>query len=141
MNFGEILEKWEKQNPENVAYIKEKSKDVPVFTKKSERRNRLLKKKCDDSIDLHGLNREEAWTALENFFESSRKKGFEKLLIIHGKGNHYSGSIENFSQNRNMLKEVSRRFIELCSFAGESGYSHAKEGGTGSTWVILKDGN
>ena len=129
MDFGDILEKWEKKT---VSPNKVYNKDAAAFNDTSfrgERRSRLLRKKPDDSIDLHGFNRDEAWGALETFFQNSRMNGFEKLMIVHGKGNH---------GNEGALRELSRRFIETCSFAGESGYSSSREGGTGATWVILK---
>ena len=136
MDFADILNKWEKQNAVNKVY----DKDVTLLNDKgggrnssaAQRRYRLLRKKPDARIDLHGLTSDEAWTALENFFETSRNMGFEKILIIHGKGNHLTHG------NEGVVKDLSRRFIEACSFAGESGYSSAREGGTGSTWVILK---
>jgi DNA-nicking Smr family endonuclease len=96
------------------------------------RRRRLLQKKPDAVIDLHGLTQAEAWNALDNFFEDSRQHGFEKLCIIHGKGNHSDGNA--------VLKQLTRRFIECCPFAGESGHGNAASGGSGATWVILKRG-
>jgi len=145
VNFGDILEKWEKSSPGNVSYGKDaacsRDGDFGEISLRGERRSRLLRKNPDDTIDLHGLNRDEAWIALETFFQNSREKGCEKLLIIHGKGNHQQGE---FSQNaaprlgEAALRELSRRFIERCPFAGESGYSSSKNGGTGATWVILK---
>ena len=145
MDFGEILDKWDK-----LTVGKQLSPDEPltartpplkawldrdeVYDKGAAgnlRRSRLLHKAPDAFVDLHGLNYAEAWTVLETFFENSREKGFEKVLIIHGKGNHQI-------QNEGVLKELSRRFIESCPFAGESGHNPAKKGGTGSTWVILK---
>jgi DNA-nicking Smr family endonuclease len=62
---------------------------------------------------------------------NSQAQGFEKLLIVHGKGNH-SGSDA-------VLPRLVRTFIEKCPFAGESGYGSASAGGTGVTWVLLKD--
>ena len=133
MDFGAILDKWEKKTPVNAVYHKdiEESGEKNVL---GERRSRLLRKKPDACIDLHGLTSDEAWTALETFFEDSRSKGFEKVLIIHGKGNHISNG------NEGALKLLSRRFVEHCSFAGESGQNTARDGGSGATWVILKDG-
>jgi DNA-nicking Smr family endonuclease len=49
-------------------------------------------------------------------------------MIIHGKGNHSRGEA--------VLGRTVREFIEHCPFAGESG--HGREGGTGTTWVLLK---
>ena len=147
MNFGDILDKWEKQSGGTIIDKASSGDSSPAGRRNfaGERRSRLLRKKPDDFIDLHGLNRDEAWTALESFFENSRRTGLEKVLIIHGKGNHWSGGsgapcLCEGMQKESSLMEISRRFIERCSFAGESGYSNAREGGTGATWVILKEG-
>jgi DNA-nicking Smr family endonuclease len=141
MNFGDILDKWEKGAKKVAHYDKEVaySREEGVYgaAPRGERRARLLRKNPDDSIDLHGLTRDLAWTALQTFFENSRAKGHEKLLIIHGKGNHQSNG--ETVQTESTLRELSRSFIEQCAFAGESGYSPAKEGGSGATWVILKE--
>ena len=148
MNFGEILDRWEKQAPQNRVYTKDKTRDetstddVSMDTTSAQNRQRnsayrrkLLNKKSDASIDLHGLNTEEAWTALQNFFLESRRKGLEKVRIIHGKGNHSDFD----SSSAGVLRDLSRRFIESCSFAGESGSGSARDGGSGATWVILKE--
>lgn len=39
-------------------------------------------------LDLHGLRREEAITALPRFLRSAQKRGQKAVLIITGKGNH-----------------------------------------------------
>jgi hypothetical protein len=95
-----------------------------------DRRRRLLAKRPDALIDLHGLTRDEAWNSLEIFFRDSRNRGLEKILIIHGKGNH--------SGQEGVLKETVRTYIERCPFAGESGRGSAALGGGGATWVFLK---
>ena len=144
MNFGSILEEWERQaKSPGIKYSrnpftddtseKDKASGSSVFQDGEEgpgrRRYRLLRKKPDAAIDLHGLSRDEAWPALENFFLESSKNGSEKVLIIHGKGNH---------GNESILKDMVRHFIECNALAGESGYNSARDGGTGATWVILK---
>jgi DNA-nicking Smr family endonuclease len=106
-------------------------KDAERETSAAERRRRLLVRRPDAVLDLHGLTRDEAWIALESFFRDSRRKGFEKLLVIHGKGNHSNGG--------GILKEICRTFIERCPFAGESGHGKAADGASGATWVILKE--
>jgi len=139
VDFGEILEKWEKGTPANAVYDKDstsadfdrtRGRNIPVG-----RRTRLLHKRPDASLDLHGLNCEEAWKALHNFFEDSRWRRLEKVLIIHGKGNHYA----NLPSGEAALRDLTKRFIESCSYAGESGFSPSKGGGRGATWVILKE--
>ena len=131
MDFGAILDKWEKRAPAGSVCLKDTGEPDERINA-GERRRRLLRKKPDAFIDLHGLTGDEAWTALGVFFEESRIKGYEKVLVIHGKGNHLSG------KNEAVLKEQTRRFIEACRFAGESGHSAARDGGSGATWVILK---
>jgi len=97
----------------------------------AEHRRRLRAKKPDDSIDIHGLTRDEAWAALEQFFDKSQSRGLEKVLIIHGKGIH--------SQDKAVLKHFVREFLEKCPYAGESGQGNS--GGSGTTWVLLKHRN
>jgi DNA-nicking Smr family endonuclease len=126
MNFGDIFDKWEKTNEIH-------NKDLEAGSGRfspQERRSRLRNKKPDTEIDIHGLSRDEAWMALENFFNDSKAKGLEKLLVIHGKGNHSAGEA--------VLKRIVMEFIEHCPFAGESGRGKAAAGGEGATWVLLK---
>jgi DNA-nicking Smr family endonuclease len=129
MDFGEILDQWERLAPAPEMYNKDQ--DI-VFESSSERRRRLLRKYPDGTIDLHGLTREEAWEALVRFFDNAKEHKLEKLLVVHGKGNHAGN-------NPGILKSTVQNFIESCPFAGESGYSNASLGGAGSTWVLLKE--
>jgi DNA-nicking Smr family endonuclease len=134
MDFGKILDQWEHLAPVSGIYSKDQEFDPES---PFERRRRLLKKRPDGTIDLHGLNREEAWEALARFFDNAKEHNLEKLLVIHGKGNH---AVTNTgSGTMSALKNTVRDFIERCPFAGESGYSSASLGGTGSTWVLLKE--
>ncbi len=94
------------------------------------RRRRLHSLKPEATIDLHGLTRDEAWVRLESFFADCVRRRLAKVLIIHGKGTH--------SEDDPVLKGVVRLFLERNSHAGESGHSAHAEGGTGSTWVLLK---
>jgi DNA-nicking Smr family endonuclease len=81
-------------------------------------------------IDLHGYTASDAENALELFFDRSYREGCEKILIVHGKGNHSNGDA--------VLKETVRKFIEACPYAGKSGQNPGAEGGSGATWVLLK---
>jgi DNA-nicking Smr family endonuclease len=126
-NFGDILDKWS-----SVHGIEDKDvddKDKPVSAQ--EKRRRLRNKKPDAELDIHGKTRDEAWQELETFFGDAKEKGFEKIIIIHGKGNHSAGE--------SVLKRVVMDFIERCPFAGESGKGKAAAGGEGATWVLLKE--
>jgi len=126
MNFGDIFDKWEKSN-------KIQDKDMEAGNRQlssQEKRTRLRNKKPDAELDIHGLTRVEAWQAMDIFFSDAKAKGLEKLLVIHGKGNHSTGEA--------VLKRIVMEFIERCPFAGESGRGKAVTGGEGATWVLLK---
>jgi DNA-nicking Smr family endonuclease len=163
MNFGDILDAWDKQtsqagkkqggrsNPSvgstetagpevdpvtawlrvNGVYDKDSDDEDDDRGKNQERRRRLRAKKPDAVLDLHGLNRDDAWAAMGVFFEESRRQDFEKILLVHGKGNHSEGEA--------ILKRAVLQFIENCPFAGESGQPNAELGGSGATWVLLKE--
>ena len=142
MNFGDILEKWERDQPhtshnkiintwleENEVYDKDANMKSASFA--GEKRRRLMRLQPDGIIDIHGYTSEKAWLALDQFFTDAKDSGFEKLRIIHGKGNR--------SQGEAVLGRTVRRFIEQCPFAGENGFEKSANGGTGATWVFLKD--
>ncbi|MDR1948305.1 MAG: Smr/MutS family protein [Spirochaetaceae bacterium] len=165
MDFGDILEAWERQAGKpgdrkpaeradsppgrgkppireervdpltawlRINGVEDKDRDDSETSESAgERRRRLLRKKPDGTLDLHGLGRDDAWAALETFFDNSRRQGFEKVLVVHGKGNHSPGDP--------VLKAAVRKFIEACPFAGESGQGGAVMGGSGSVWVLLKE--
>lgn len=95
-------------------------------------RNFLLNMKPEAFIDLHGLHQDEARERLDNFVTDCKRRGLKKILIIHGKGIHTSGTDP-------VLGELVRRFIEQDKRCGASGHPKTKqEGGTGATWVLLK---
>jgi DNA-nicking Smr family endonuclease len=147
MDFGDVLDQWERRKPEKRVKSEpaDKTRVNPmdawmringVFDKDAlaphenagERRRRLRHKKPDAALDIHNHTRDEAWEAMEHFFTDACGRKLEKVLVIHGKGNH--------SQGEAVLKRLVMEFIERCSFAGESG--QGTEGGSGATWVILK---
>jgi DNA-nicking Smr family endonuclease len=134
MDFGKILDQWNERSGGSAEYtggVYNKDRESALRAENpASRRHRLLRKSPDGTIDLHTLTRDEAWDALNTFFNDAKNKGLEKLLIIHGKGNH--------TLEQGVLTKTVRDFIERCPFAGESGYSNASRGGTGSTWVLLK---
>ena len=126
MDFGDILNKWEK----NAVYDKD-AEEGEKTVNAHENRRRLRNKRPDAEIDIHGFTRDEAWQALETFFYESKANGCEKILVIHGKGNHSTGE--------SVLKRTVLEFIEHCPIAGESGRGKAAAGGEGATWVLLKE--
>jgi len=129
MDFGSILDKWEEGR--NAAPADAWARGASSAEDAMERRRRLLKKKPDAELDLHGQTQIEARIALESFFRDSRERGLEKVQVIHGKGNHSAGEA--------VLRRAVMDFVERCPFAGESGSGKARSGGAGATWVLLKE--
>ncbi|MDR2403582.1 MAG: Smr/MutS family protein [Spirochaetaceae bacterium] len=161
MDFGDILDAWEgqvrkkgaakggagtleavdplpdRQDPLaawlKVTGIRDKDREeAEIPESPGERRRRLLYKRPDGVLDLHGLTRDDAWAQMETFFERSLQQGFEKVLVVHGKGNH--------SKGEPVLKRAVQEFIECCPFAGESGQAKTATGGSGAVWILLKKG-
>ena len=94
-------------------------------------REELKKLPCEAEIDLHGLTSEEAEQRLNAFVTECCRRGLRKILIIHGKGNH--------SETAPVLYGLVRSFIERDYRLGESGHPDRIAGGTGATWVLIKD--
>lgn len=95
-------------------------------------RSFLISMKPEARIDLHGLHLDEAEARLNDFITMCVRRGLRKVLIIHGKGNHTTGTDP-------VLGPMVRRFIEHDKRCGMSGHPKTKmEGGTGATWVILR---
>jgi DNA-nicking Smr family endonuclease len=159
MKFGDILDQWDRQSrvtagPEKQSAAGQKPEGADPLSRwlckngvydkdagdpeagtgesPAARRRRLRTQRPDAVLDLHGLTRDEARLSLEEFFRAGKERGFEKLLIIHGKGNHSPGEA--------VLSRMVRDFIEHCPLAGESGHGDAVSGGSGATWVLLKGG-
>ena len=145
MDFGDILNKWEKQRCGNGSAAQNPMETWmqahEIYNKDAEqgerqvcsidKRRRLRVKKPDAQLDIHGLDRNEAWVSLETFFADSKNKGLEKILVIHGKGNNSAGEP--------VLKRTVMNFIERCPYAGESGREKTRAGGEGATWILLKE--
>jgi DNA-nicking Smr family endonuclease len=129
MDFGKILDQWDKRG--GPVYDKDAdssalSAGLPDRRSTSAFRRRKLRRKSPEAtLDIHGLNQDEAWNALTVFFNDAKNSGLEKVLIIHGKGNHTGEG----RPQPGVLKKMVRDFIERCPFAGESGYSNGREGG------------
>ena len=111
---------------------KDKLSEETQERQKFQDRNYLVSMKCEAFLDLHGLHQDEAESRLNNFITDCKNRGLKKVMIIHGKGIHTSGTDP-------VLGKLVRSFIERDKRCGASGHPKNKaEGGTGATWVILK---
>lgn len=111
---------------------KDKLAEEQYERNKEQDRNYLLNISPEARLDLHGLHQDEAEVQLNAFITNCCRKGLHKVLIIHGKGIHTTGTDP-------VLGELVRKFIERDKRCGTSGHPKTKqEGGSGATWVILK---
>jgi DNA-nicking Smr family endonuclease len=86
---------------------------------------------AQDKIDLHGLNRDEARTALSHFLTTALTQGKRCIRVIHGKGLGSPGGIS-------ILKQLSRSWLaqreEILAFCQPNPH----EGGAGALLVLLR---
>ncbi len=94
-------------------------------------RNYLRNMRIEARIDLHGLRQDEAEMRLNSFISDCQRRGIRKILIVHGKGIHTTGSDP-------VLGELVRKFIEHDKRLGMSGHPDRNMGGNGATWVVIK---
>lgn len=87
-----------------------------------------------DHIDLHGLTREEAETAIRDFILTSFKLGLRCILIIHGRGLNSPESFPVLKEGlptwlgRGQVKRI------VLAFATARPY----DGGAGAVYVLLR---
>lgn len=84
-----------------------------------------------DSIDLHGLNREEARGLLAHFLIDCMKHGTRCVRIVHGKGLRSPG-------RQSVLRQLVRGWLmqrrEILAFC----QAPPRDGGDGALWVLLR---
>ena len=77
------------------------------------------------------MTQEQAWKALNDFVAAAKFRGLKKILIIHGKGIHSQDS-------KGALTELVKRFVEGDQRLGAYGFSDKEHGGSGATWVAVR---
>lgn len=86
------------------------------------------------TLDLHGMNRDEARRALLRFFEASVSRGHRCVLVITGRGLRSPG-------RRPVLKEVLARWLvagRLSNYALAFASAKVHDGGVGAAYVLLR---
>ena len=141
MDFKEILDAWEKkqagtssagrQDMEEMIsrYPPKEPKEAHERPKSPQPRHKAQEPQA--TLDLHGVNSREAEQALENFVLECRRRGLQKVLIVHGKGHH--------SQGEPVLRSVVQRYLEKSPYTGAFGPAERRYGGRGATWVVVRE--
>lgn len=86
--------------------------------------------KIDSRIDLHGIERFEAQDRLHRYLEHAKSHGLRNLLIIHGKGSKH-GETPILKSHLYLWLRHYPAILAMHS-------AHAKHGGTGALYVLLK---
>lgn len=151
MDFGEILERWEKtRQPPDKAPQRPRldmeaaleryppaagaKAEAPAGKPQAGELSRALRDLPPQAeLDLHGLTGSEAEEAIEAFVRDARARGLLKVLLIHGKGQHSPGEP--------VLQGVVRNFLEKCPHTGAFGKADRAHGGRGATWVRIRAKN
>lgn len=130
MNFDDILDKWESSQKGQIV-DKDAAAEKLEAQKTASRASYIQKLAPQDTLDLHGMTQEQAWKALNDFVANARRRGLQKILIIHGKGIHSADS-------EGVLGSVVKTFIERDQRLGASGKADKFHGGSGATWVAVR---
>ena len=135
MDFGKILEQWDSRGEGRAGNPADRdgppSRRDPGGEPRESRYQRMRKQEPQAELDLHGLRASEAQAALERFLRDAAARGLGKVLIIHGKGNHTRG--------QPVLEGAVRAWLERSPIAGAFGRAERRHGGSGATWVILRE--
>lgn len=109
------------------AFISFKQSDI---SNKSLRKLRKGQYNVEASLDLHGMNAEEAMIAVERFLQQCLHKGMRVVLIIHGKGYH--------SNQSPILKNKLNHWLREINFVLAFSSAAPQHGSRGAMYVLLK---
>jgi DNA-nicking Smr family endonuclease len=84
-----------------------------------------------DSLDLHGLNSDEARKLLLEFLRHATQHDLRHVCVIHGKGWHTDGG-------EGILKTRTRHWLTQCTEVLAFCEAPPHAGGGGAVWVLLK---
>ena len=85
-------------------------------------------------LDLHGLNREEAKTAVERFIAERRRAGERCVLIVHGRGLNSKDQIPVLKSHLGLWLERGRIGKAVLAFCT----ARPHDGGAGAMYVLLR---
>ena len=85
----------------------------------------------EDTLDLHGMNREQANLALGIFLDDAQQQGYRCVNVIHGKG--YRSS-DNIGVLKSLVNYWLQQHPGIVAFAS----APPKDGGTGALNILLR---
>lgn len=85
-------------------------------------------------LDLHGLTREEAKPALENFIQQARIAGHRCVLVVTGRGLHSQDQLPVLKEGVQQWLTRGRASKQVLAFCS----ARPKDGGAGALYVLLR---
>jgi len=104
---------------------------VPLLDKAHQTKLKTGKMAIEATLDLHGLNREEAYIALVKFIENLAKRGLRAALVITGKGEKEGGTLRNLFPRWLNEPPLRERIIAYDKAA-------PRHGGSGAWYVRIR---
>lgn len=95
------------------------------------RRLRRESSRVRESLDLHGLNRDQARLAVGHFVQAAASQGVKRVRIIHGQG---FGSTHGGALLRQQTRHWLTQIHEVLAFVG----APTQDGGKGAVLVLLR---
>jgi len=85
-------------------------------------------------VDLHGLTKDEAKPALEQFIQKARVAGHRCVLVVHGRGLHSKDQIPVLKQSVQVWLSHGRPAKHVLAFCS----ARPQDGGAGAVYVLLR---
>lgn len=105
--------------------VKLKNVEVKVINDKTKRTIKLRANSINSSIDVRGLNLEDAIEKTDKYLDDASLAGLNEVTIIHGKGT-------------GVLRKGIKTFLKRNKYVSEYRLGEFKEGGDGVTVVHIK---
>ena len=105
---------------------------LPDIDRRTDEKLRRGQMKINASLDLHGMNKYEAWEALQNFIPSCYEGAHRSLLVITGKGR---------AGRPGILREHIPQWLQetpLLQYVLQFHQARPKDGGDGAFYVLLR---
>ncbi len=131
MDFGKILDTWERHQPlSKTLKLESEDESEKKFPVPQYRKGTVKGFEAQEELDLHGLKRNEAQERLREFLNDAVAEHLTRLLVIHGKGLH--------SPQESVIPHLVRDELSHSPWVQEYGDAERRLGGTGATWIKLK---
>jgi DNA-nicking Smr family endonuclease len=131
--FGDILDAWERGSARRSGAQAGKGElpsDAEERAARARAKARLEAMRPERTLDLHGMDREQAAEAVQEFILRARADGLEKIALVTGKGRHSVGG--------GVLKALAMDMLARNRFVESYEEAPREAGGTGALWIVLR---